>query len=129
MLPVWSLHQESLPFVLATVSEVLSVVATNVITFCFVFLNLIGKTKKRIMLGIKLIFNDFIRKDEEMMTILRPSLISIVQALHIFMHGFGNDLGVRYGFNDGARAKHHVSAGKYAGTGSVSKFIGNKKPL
>ena len=91
MLLVWKLHPESLPFVLVTVSKVLSVVATNVITFCFVFLNLIGKTKKRIMLGIKLIFNDRIRKDEEMMTILRPSLISIVQALHIFVHGFSND--------------------------------------
>jgi len=44
------------------------------------------------MPGIKLIFNDRIRKDEEMMTILRPSLISIVQALHIFMHGFSHDL-------------------------------------
>ena len=44
------------------------------------------------MLGIKLIFNDRIRKDEEMMTILRPSLNSIVQALHIFMHGFSDDL-------------------------------------
>ena len=41
MLPVWSLRQESLIFVLATVSRDLNVVATLVVIFCFVILNMI----------------------------------------------------------------------------------------
>ncbi len=43
-------------FVLATERGTLSVVVTNVIAICFVFLNLIQKTKKKILPRIKSIF-------------------------------------------------------------------------
>ena len=46
ILPVSNLCPESLPFVLGTGIIALSVVATNVTTICFVFLNLLPKAKK-----------------------------------------------------------------------------------
>ena len=49
------LMRETLPFALVMVIKVLSVVATNVITLCFVFPNLMFKLKKRIILQIKII--------------------------------------------------------------------------
>lgn len=46
MLPAQSLRPENIPFVLATESKVLSVVAMSATIICFVFPGLIQKTKK-----------------------------------------------------------------------------------
>ena len=53
-----SLRRETLPFVLVTASKVLSVVATSVITFCFVFPSLMFKSKKKILLQVKIILQN-----------------------------------------------------------------------
>ena len=64
MLPAQNLRPESLLFVLATENKALNVVATSVTTICFVFLNLIQKTKQEILLKIKFIFDDHIKRTE-----------------------------------------------------------------
>ncbi|MBQ7226192.1 MAG: hypothetical protein IJX02_06305 [Clostridia bacterium] len=48
----------TLPFALVTASKVLSVVATSVITFCFVFPSLMFKSKKKILLQVKIILQN-----------------------------------------------------------------------
>ena len=48
ILPEQNLRPDSLTFVLETESKVLNVVATNATTICFVFPDLIRKTKKKI---------------------------------------------------------------------------------
>ena len=65
------------PFALATESKALSVVATNATTICFVFLNLIQKTKKEILLKIKFIFDDHIKRDEELLKFFVPFSVSL----------------------------------------------------
>jgi len=53
---------DNLPFVLATENKALNVVATSVTTICFVFLNLIQKTKREILLKINFILYDRIKR-------------------------------------------------------------------
>ena len=53
-------------------SKDLSVAATNVTTICFVFLNLIQKIKQKILMIIKFIFDDRIKKDRERKNRLCP---------------------------------------------------------
>ena len=59
-----NLRRENLQFALVMASKALSVAATSVITFCFVFPSLMFKSKKKILLQVKIILQNNQRMTE-----------------------------------------------------------------